>query len=60
MNGYICFYKGKRLEIRAATQYAAIQEVARLLKVPSKKEYQISATLAERADGTEVVHTADF
>ena len=61
MNGYICFYNGKRVEVRAPTQYAAQQEAARLLKVPAKKQYLITPVLAERADGSVVTHsTAEF
>ena len=60
MNGYIAIYKGKRIEVRAETAYKAEQEAARLLGVKPNKAYQISVTLCERADGSEVVHTADF
>jgi hypothetical protein len=57
MNGYICTYKGKRIEVRSDTIYHAQQEAARVLKVKAKDEYKISVTLAERADGTAVVHS---
>ena len=61
MNGYVCFYNDKRIEVKAATSYAAQQEAARLLKVPVKKQYLITPVLAERADGSVVTHsTAEF
>lgn len=55
MNGYVTFYKGKRLEVYAETSYKAQQEAARQLKVPAKKMYLISVVLAEE-DGKEVTH----
>lgn len=59
MNGYVCFYNQKRIEVRAETSYAAQQEAARVLRVPAKKQYQISVWLAEK-DGQPVVHSPTF
>lgn len=59
MNGYVCFYNQKRIEVHSASTFAAQQEAARLLKVPAKKQYMISVTLAEK-DGQPVTHTPDF
>lgn len=63
--GYVCFYNPtnsssgtKRVEVYAATLFAAQKEAARLLKVPPKKQYLISVNLCERPDGSEVIHTA--
>ena len=57
--GYIVFYQGKRAEIWTDKgAYAAQKEAAKLFKVPPKKEYLISVNLAERPDGSEVIHTA--
>jgi CRISPR/Cas system CMR-associated protein Cmr5 small subunit len=56
--GYVAFYQGKRIEVYAETLYAAQKKAAEQLKVPAKKQYLISVTLCERADGTEVIHTA--
>lgn len=56
--GYVAFYQGKRVEVYAPTLYAAHKKVAEQLKVPAKKEHLISVTLCERADGSEVIHTA--
>lgn len=56
MNGYICHYKGKRIEVCADTAYAAQLEAARQFKVKANKSYQVAVVLAER-NGAEVVHT---
>ena len=58
MNGYVCFYGSKRLEVYAETTYKAQQKAAVILAVPTKKQYLISVTLCERANGEQVVHTA--
>jgi hypothetical protein len=55
MNGYVCFYKGKRLEVYAETTLKAQKEAAKQFK--AKKHYDITVMLAEK-DGKEVVHTA--
>jgi hypothetical protein len=57
-SGYVCFYNGKRKELYADTQYAAQRIAAELFGVKPKFSYKVSVTLAERADGTEVIHTA--
>ncbi len=55
MNGYICFYKGKQVEVYADTSYAAQQKAAVLFK--AKKSYDITVMLAEK-DGEVYEHTA--
>ena len=50
MNGYICYYKSKRIEVYADTSYAAQKEAARILKVPAGKEYKVSVYLAQKGD----------
>lgn len=59
MNGYVCFFNGKRIEVAAATSFEAQTMAAKQLKVPDKRRYQISVMLAEK-DDKPVVHTADF
>ena len=54
MNGYIAFYKGKRLEVHAETSYEALKKAAAAFK--AKKEYQVTVVLAEK-NGQQVVHT---
>ena len=60
LNGYVCFYNGQRVEVYAETSLKARSEAARRLRVRPRSEYKINVILALRADGTEVVHTADF
>ncbi len=53
MNGYVCFYKGKRIEVFADSIFAAQQQGAVLLK--AKRLYEVAVVLAEK-DGEVVVH----
>jgi len=46
MNGYICFYKSKKLEVHADSSYEAQQKAAVLFK--AKKSYQVDVHLAEK------------
>ena len=55
MNGYIAFYKGKRIEIYAKTSYEAQQIAAKQFK--AKKSYDVTVVLAEK-NGEQVIHTA--
>ena len=57
MNGYVCFFKGKRIEVYADTSYQAQQKAAAIFK--AKKAYEVSVTLAE-LNGEQVTHRADF
>ena len=54
MNGYICFWKNKRIEVYAETTYAAQKEAAKILKV--KRSYEITVVLAEKG-GEQVIHS---
>jgi hypothetical protein len=56
MNGYIALWRGKRVEVRAESSYAAQVEAARVLGVRPTKRHEVSVTLAESADGKPVVH----
>lgn len=55
MNGYIAFYRGKQIEVHAASSYEAQTKAAALFK--AKKSYEVTVVLAERG-GEAVVHTA--
>lgn len=55
--GYVAFYKGKRVEVRAFTKYSAQIEAAKLLG--AKKSYDVAIELAE-IDGEQVTHTPSF
>ena len=54
MNGYVCFYKGKRVEVYADSSYVAQQKAATLLK--AKRAYEVTVVLAEK-NGEAVVHS---
>lgn len=54
MNGYICFYKGKKIEILAESTYEAQKKAAVIFK--AKKAFEISIMLAEK-DGKQVTHS---
>jgi len=55
MNGYICMYRGKRIEVKSDTSYHAQLEAAKQFK--AKKSYEVVVMLAE-LNGKQVVHTA--
>ena len=55
MNGYICFYKGKKIEVYADTSFHARIEACKTFK--PKKDWQVEVVLAEK-NGKPVVHTA--
>lgn len=57
MNGYIAFYRGKKLEVMADTSYRAQQKAAAQFK--AKKSYEVTVMLAEKR-GEQVTHTPDF
>ena len=56
LHGYIAMFCGRRLEIRAASLYAAKTEALRQFKPSKAKANLVSVMLAERADGTAVTH----
>jgi hypothetical protein len=55
MNGYIAFFRGKRIEVYAETSVAARDKAATMFK--AKKAYDVTVVLAEK-DGATVTHTA--
>ena len=57
MNGYVCFYRGKRTEVEANTSFEAQEKAAKFFK--AKKSYEVTVVLAE-IKGETVVHTPDF
>jgi hypothetical protein len=57
MNGYICFYKGNRVEVYAETSYAAQQKAATILK--AKRIYEVTVHLAEKNGETVARSTAE-
>lgn len=55
MNKYNAYFKGKQIEVQAATSYAAQQAAA--LKFKARKSYEVSVVLVEKADGAPVIHS---
>ena len=54
MNGYVCFYRGRRIEVQAETSFAAQTKAAAQFK--ARKAYEVTVVLAEKA-GETVTHT---
>ena len=57
MNGYVAFYRGKRLEVYAETSYKAQLKAAELFR--TKKTWDVAVVLAEK-DGEQVTHQPLF
>ena len=55
MNGYVCFYNGKRWECYANSMFAAKEKAVAHFKPPKSKRHTVSVVLAEK-DGKQVVH----
>lgn len=51
MNGYICFWHGKKAEIYAENSLDAQRQAAKVFK--AKRQYEITVVLAEK-DGEQV------
>lgn len=54
MNGYIAFWRGKQMEVLAATSFEAQRKAAAAFK--AKKAYEVTVILCER-DGKQVTHS---
>ncbi len=55
MNGYVAFYKGKRVEIFEETLYRAKLQAQKELKVSDSQAWKIAIVLAEK-DGELTTH----
>ena len=55
MNGYVCFYNGKRWECYASSMFAAKEKAVAHFKPPKSKRHMVSVMLSEK-DGKQVVH----
>ena len=53
MNGYVCFWKGKRHEVYAETTLKAQEAAAKFFK--ARRQWEVTVMLAE-VDGRPVVH----
>ena len=56
MNGYVCFYDGKRWECHAESSYKAQQLAIKHFNPPKSKQHRVSVMLAEK-NGEQVVHS---
>lgn len=54
MNGYVCFFKGKRIEVYANTSYDAQKKAAEIFR--AKKSYEVTVVIAEK-DGAPIIHS---
>lgn len=54
MFGYVCFYRGKRIEVRALRSFDAQEIAAKIFK--AKKSWEVTVVLAEKPNGEEVTH----
>jgi len=62
-NGYVCFYKGKRIEVQADTSFEARKKAEVEFQRGSRaqvKGYDISVTLAEKGGETVTHNPAEF
>lgn len=57
MNGYIAFYRGRKIEVYAETSFEAQTKAAAEFK--AKKSYEVTVMLCEKA-GEQVVHAPMF
>lgn len=57
MNGYKAFYRGKTLDVYAATSYQAQTKAAALFR--ARKSYEVSVVLCE-LNGEQVTHQPLF
>jgi len=55
MFGYICFYRGKRIEVRSLRSFDAQETAAKIFK--AKKSYEVTVVLAEDQMGNTVIHS---
>ena len=54
-DGYVALFQGKRLELRAKSQWRAVEAAREALKVPKSKYGLLSVVLCEQ-DGKQVTH----
>ena len=55
MNGYICMFLGKSVEVMANDLWQAKQKAIQALNVPKSKQGLLSVVIAE-VDGNQVTH----
>lgn len=58
--GYIAIFERKRIEIYAASLYAAKLEAVKVFKPAKSKQHMVIVELCQNSDGTPVTKIADF
>lgn len=58
MNGYKAFYKGKSIDVHAATSLEAQRKAAAVFK--ARKSWEVTVVLCEKAGETVSHSTAEF
>jgi F0F1-type ATP synthase delta subunit len=58
MHGYVCFYKGKKLEVTANSSYEAQVQSAHTFK--AKKAYEVTVVLCESYGKQVTLNTASI
>ena len=59
-SGYVYFYNDKQIGVYAPSWAAAKDKAVAYFNPPKSKTHMVHGMIAERADGSPVVHTADF
>jgi hypothetical protein len=57
---FVAMYNGKETVVEADDLYKAKQKAIQYFKVRKSQEHRVYVMLAEREDGSEVVHVPDF
>ena len=57
MNGYVCFFGDKSIEVHADDLYDAKQKAVKLFKVSKKNEYKVSALMPRLAQAVVISRT---
>ena len=60
MHGYAAFYNGRQADIYATSLSDAKRQAVEYFRVPPKKAHMVSVMLAEKPDGSPVVHRPDW
>lgn len=60
INGYVAMYNGKQTDIYAETLYAAKQKAIAHFKPKKSQQHMVIVMLAEKPDGTQVIHKPLF
>ena len=59
MNGYVCFFGSRSVEVFADTSYQAQKKAIEIFKVSQKNSYKVSVLLAEK-NNNQIVQAPNF